>query len=457
MQQGTVSCGQLVYDGRETMIKQLKQIFLKNKTVKNAGWLISEKIVQALINFAVSILTTRFLGPANYGLINYGVAYTAFFMSLCTLGINSILVKEFTDKKYDEGTVLGTTILLRMLSSLLSIGVIFCIVYFVDADEPTTIIVTLLCSFSLFFNVFDSFTYWFQSRLQSRVTAIASAIAYMITAGYKVVLLILKKDVQWFAFATSVDYICIAAILFICYKKYSESKLKFSVPCAKHLLGKSYHFILTGLMVAIYGYVDKFMLKHMISETETGYYSTAVAVSTMWCFVLSAIISSVYPSITSSHKAGDMVVFEKRNKQLYAIVFYLSLIVSSVFAIFGKYAILIIYGETYLPAAAPLRIATWYVAFSYLGVARDAWIVCENKQKYLKYIYLSASIMNIILNSIFIPMWGASGAAFASLVTQIMTIAIAAVIKPLRPNAKLMLDAIMLKGVLPKREHKNRE
>jgi len=88
------------------MITKLKQSFFKNRTVKNAGWLIGEKIAQALINLIVSILTTRFLGPANYVLINYGIAYTAFFMSLCTLGINSILVKEFTDKKYDEGTIL---------------------------------------------------------------------------------------------------------------------------------------------------------------------------------------------------------------------------------------------------------------------------------------------------------------------------------------------------------------
>ena len=439
------------------MITKLKQSFFKNRTVKNAGWLIGEKIAQALINLIVSILTTRFLGPANYGLINYGIAYTAFFMSLCTLGINSILVKEFTDKKYDEGTILGTTVFLRMMSSALSIGIIYCVVSFVDADEPTTILVTLLCSLGLFFNVFEAFNYWFQSRLQSKVTAIASFIAYVITAGYKIILLILKKDVQWFAFATSVDYICIAVVLLICYQKYNGIKLKVSTACSKHLLGKSYQFILTGMMVAIYGYVDKFMLKHMISETETGYYSTAVTVATMWCFVLSAIISSVYPSITASYKAGNTALFEKRNKQLYAIVFYLSLFVSSVFTIFGKYAILIIYGRSYLPAASPLRIATWYVAFSYLGVARDAWVVCENKQKYLKYIYLSSCAANVALNSIFIPIWGASGAAFASLITQMLTIFVAACIKPLRPNAKLMLDAILLKGLLPKKEKQSEQ
>ena len=80
--------------------------------------------------------------------------------------------------------------------------------------------------------------------------------------------------------------------------------------------------------------------------------------------------------------------------------------------------ILILYGKTYLPAVGPLRIVVWYTAFSYLGVARNAWMVCENRQKYLKYLYISAAALNVVLNFALIPSWGASGAAAASLITQ---------------------------------------
>ena len=63
---------------------------LQNRVAKNAGWLMGGKIAQMIISLLVGTLTARFLGPANYGLINYGAAYVAFFTSLCTLGINSI-------------------------------------------------------------------------------------------------------------------------------------------------------------------------------------------------------------------------------------------------------------------------------------------------------------------------------------------------------------------------------
>ena len=90
----------------------------------------------------------------------------------------------------------------------------------------------------------------------------------------------------------------------------------------------------------------------------------------------------------------------------------------------------------------------WYTAFSYLGVARNPWVVCENKQKYLKYIYIGAAVINVLLNALLIPNFGAAGAAGASLVTQMATtVVLPFAIPALRPNAKLMVEAVCLKGV----------
>ena len=57
---------------------------LKNKEIKNAGWLIGGRIVQMGLSLIVGVLTARYLGPDNYGLISYGGAYVAFF-PLCVI------------------------------------------------------------------------------------------------------------------------------------------------------------------------------------------------------------------------------------------------------------------------------------------------------------------------------------------------------------------------------------
>lgn len=428
------------------MIKKL----LSNKVAQNAGWIILGKVLQLLISLAITLLTARYLGPSNYGLINYASAYTAFFSALCTLGINSVLVKELVDNPLEEGKVLGTAMLLKLVSSFFSCITIVLIVSVLDKGEMTTILVVALNCLSVLFNVLDTYRYWFQSKLKSKVTAICTLIAYTITSLYKLFLVMTGKSVEYFSLALSIDYFLLGILLYISYKAKGGQKLSFSWQYGKSILSRSWHFILPSLMVSIYAQTDKLMLKQMISTTEIGYYSTALSLCTMWCFVLSAIIDSMYPPIIEAHKKNKED-FDRKNKILYAIIFYLCTFVSIIFTVFADLIICILYGKAYLPAAIPLRIITWYTSFSYLGVAKNAWIVCNNKQSKLIYIYASAAISNVILNLFFIPTLGAAGAAIASLVAQIITVAIAPLfIKDLKENTLLIFDAILLKGVLPK-------
>ena len=124
-------------------------------------------------------------------------------MSFCTLGINSIIIKDFVDNPDEQGIAIGSTLMLRGISSICSAIMIIGISFFLDNSEPITIAVVALCSISLFFHIFDTFNYWFQSRYQSKVTAIATFFAYLVSSLYKILLLVLHKDVRWFAFASS--------------------------------------------------------------------------------------------------------------------------------------------------------------------------------------------------------------------------------------------------------------
>ena len=425
---------------------RIKKI-LENKTVKNANWLIGGKIIQMILSLFIGLITARYLGPSNFGLINYAAAYTTFFASLCTLGLNGVLVKELVDHPDSEGEIVGTAIVMREFSSFFSFLTIIGCSMILDGPNKLTITVVVLCNVSLLFQVFDTFNYWFQAHLLSKYTAISTLIAYISVSVYRLVLLMSGLDIRWFAFANSVDYIVVAISLLYLYKKCSKQKLTFSKVRAKSMIRKSYHFILSGLMISIYNSSDRLMLKQMMTAESVGYYSTAVTICTMWAFILMAIIDSLTPNIMMNFKT-DYEKYKKRNKQLYAIVFYMSVFVSLFLCVFAKMIIQILYGAEYLPAVQPLRVITWYVAFSYLGSARDAWAVCEDKQRYLKYIYMFAAVANVGLNALFIPKWGATGAAFASLLTQICTCLIfPALLKPLRENSKLMIESIFLKGV----------
>lgn len=421
--------------------------FLKNKVMQNASWMIIGRIYQMGLAFAVSLLTARYLGPSNYGLINYAASFSSFFSTFCVLGINSIIVKNFIDYPSEEGKTIGSAIGIRMISSACSVVLMLVATFFLDRGERTTHIVVLLLGLGMMPQVFDTLNYWFQAKLQSKYAAMASSVGYTVMMAYKITLLILKKNVIWFAASSSIEYLVIAGCLYYNYKKHKGPALSFSWRKVKELLSSSHHFILVSLMISIYGSTDKLMLKQMMSETEVGFYSTAVALCGIWCFVLAALNDSMYPVIVEAFDS-DIKLFERRCKQLYAIVFYVSIFASTIYTIFAKYMVVILYGTDYLPAVTPVRIVTWYIAFSYLGDARNVWVISYNCQKHLKYLYVGSAITNIALNYLLIPVLGVSGAALASVITQISTIMVFPLfIQDMRPNVKLMWDAIRLKDV----------
>ncbi len=427
----------------------------KNKEVRNASWLIAARIAQMLISLVVGLLTARFLGPSNFGLINYGAAYVAFFTALSSLGINSVIVKNFVDHPQEQGETIGSALALRAVASFISMLSIIAISLVMDAGEYTTILVVALCALSLVSHIFETFNFWFQNRYHSKKVAIATLAAYMLTAIYKIVLLILGKNVLWFAFATALDYLIYALIIYYLYRRDNGPSLSFSFSKSKQLIRVSYHYILSGLMVSIYGYTGNIMLKQMLDEASVGYYATAVSICMMWTFVLQAIIDSVYPTIMRQFRE-NREAYERKNRQLYAIVFYVSMSVSLFLTLFGSFIVTLLYGEAFAPATLPLQIATWYTAFAYLGVARNAWIICENQQKYLKYIYFGAAIMNVALNFILIPWLGVCGAAVSALVTQIGTsLILPCMFSGMRRNTHLILEAVCLKGVFPRPANSN--
>ena len=420
---------------------------LSNREIKNAGWIISGKVFNKLLAFIVGILTANYLGSSNYGLVNYAAAYTTFFASLCSLGINSVIIKNFVDYPDEQGTAIGTSLLMRAVSSILSVIMIVGIVSVVDRGKTVTLVVTVLCSLGLVFQIFDTLNSWFQSRLESRYPATAAIISYTIVSVLKIFLLIQRKSVYWFAAAASVEYLITAIFLVGVYIARKGPALSLSLKKGIQLLKSSNSFIAAGLMVSVYASVDRMMLHHMMDDNAVGNYAIAVSLSTTWAFVLSAIIDSLSPGIMKLYQE-DRRQYERKNRQLYAVVFYICFAASIFICVFASPMIHLLYKHNYDGAVAPLRIVVWYTAFSYLGVARNTWMVCENKQKYLMSLYAVAAVLNVVMNAIMIPLWGSAGAAMASLLTQISTtMVIPLFISDLRPNTKLLVEAILLKNV----------
>lgn len=248
---------------------------IKNKIVKNASWIIGVKIFQAILGLIISMLTARYLGPSGFGVISYAASVVAFVVPIMQLGMSNILVKEMVDDPLHEGEILGTALVLNLISSISCVIGVTCFASVANRGEQETIIVCALYSITLVAQASEILIYWFQAKLLSKYTSIISLVAYFIVSLYKVFLLATNKSVFWFAISQSIDFAIIAIALFVTYKKLGGTKLSFSGKRAKLLFSQSRHYIISSMMVTVFAQTDRIMLKLMIDDAATGYYSAA--------------------------------------------------------------------------------------------------------------------------------------------------------------------------------------
>lgn len=417
----------------------------KNTVFQNAKWIVGCKILQALLNLFVGMLTARYLGPSNYGLISYASSVVGFILPIMQLGLRSTLVQEYIEHPQEEGAVMGTALLMNVLSSVACMVSVAVFSIVMNPGDWSTFLIVALYSLMLPFQAVEMIQYWFQAKLISKYPSLAMLGAYLVVSAYKIYLLISQKGVLWFAASHAIEYAVVGAVLLIIYKKKSDQRLSVSTKLATLMFARSKYYILSGMMTMVFSYTDHIMLKLMMGNTENGYYSAALTCAGVFHFAYSAIIDSVRPLILTA-KIESKEEYENNIIGLYSLIIYAALLESICFVIFAKLIVFILFGVDYLPAVPVLQIVIWYHIFTYMGSVRNIWILAEGKQSMLWRINLWGAVANVIVNAVFIPFWGACGAAIASLITQLITnFIVGFIFKSIRHN-----NLLLIKGLNPK-------
>ena len=205
-------------------------------------------MIKSLLGILISMLTARYLGPSNFGLINYAASIVSFIAPVMYLGINSVLVNEIITYPSKEGETLGTAITMSVVSAVFCILGVLSFTSLINRTEKETIIVCTLYSILLIFQALEMIVYWFQAKLKSKYTSIVALAAYILVSAYKIFLLSTKKSIYWFALSNALDYMLIAFALLIIYHRMGGQRLSFSYNTAKRLFKVSKYYIISNFI-----------------------------------------------------------------------------------------------------------------------------------------------------------------------------------------------------------------
>ncbi|MBU5216407.1 flippase [Bacillus albus] len=400
--------------------KRIKGNEVATKIIGNASWLVGDKVFNMVIGVFVMALVARYLGPENYGLYNYALAFVTLFTALSTLGLETLSVKSIVHQEEEEGTILYTSLILRVLGGIVVVVLASISVRVLAPNEPLIHLLVMIMSFTMIIKSLEVIEYWIQAYQKSKISSLIRMGAYVFSALLKITFVFFNGNLLHLALIYTSDALIVGIALVIAYFKNrtSYTKWKFKFQYAKKVLSKSWYLILSGLMVTLYMQIDKVMLGSMLTnKKELGMYSAATQIASMWYFVPLAVITSFQPIIMKK-KLQSHNSYINSMQTLYSIVAWIGIVFGICMILFSDLIVAILYGQEYKHAANIVTISVWAGTFATLGSARSIWLLVENLQKYTL-LYTSAGlIINVGLNYLLIPTYGGFGAAFATLIAQ---------------------------------------
>ena len=184
---------------------------------KNLSWMLGEQLLRIVSGLFVSIMVARYLGPKNFGLFNYVLAYIAIFSGIARLGLDDILVRELISAPEKRDTYLGTAFWLKTAATLIIIIIIWAISPFTTHDNQTSLFV-LIVSGGLLFQSFEVVGLFFQSQVKAKIISICKVIQITLSSLIKVYLVISKAKLIYFLLVAVGDAFALAVSYFVAYR-----------------------------------------------------------------------------------------------------------------------------------------------------------------------------------------------------------------------------------------------
>ncbi|TSA45714.1 hypothetical protein D4R51_01380 [bacterium] len=403
------------------MIPRLKEILFNNaetrQTVaKNVFWLTASQIGTRLLRASVIIFAARVLGAAEYGVFSYVLGLAGFFMIFSDIGINMILTKEAAANPEKSRNFFATSFWIKIvLLAFTTLLIIFVAPYFskIEAAKPLLIFAAILMIFDGLREFSISF-FRAQEKMELEALVITVTNVAITVFGFMILNLMPNARALAITYALSAGTGTIVGI-FILRDQFRSLISAFKRELLSPILQLAWPIALVSLVGIFMMNMDVIMLGALKTAEDVGFYSAGQRIIQLLYTLPSIFAISLYPVFAKfvgqkdSEKTKDLMERGVTTSMLMAI----PIVVGGI--VLGADIIKFLYGSDYLGAVSTFRVLLFSILLVFPGYHITNYIMVYNQQKKAVPIVLTSSIINVALNFFLIPIYGAAGAALATL------------------------------------------
>jgi O-antigen/teichoic acid export membrane protein len=375
-----------------------------------------ERMLTMLLALTIHVWLARYLGPENFGVLSYAIAFVGLFGTFTYLGLSGLVIRDLVSEPNARGEILGTVFALKSAGGAVGLLCILLVVFFKPSDSTTRVVVALTAG-GLTFQAFRVIEFWFASRIEARYSVLASSAATIAASIGNAALILAGAPLVAFAIVLILQPAVLAVGLLVTYRARGGrvSRWRFNRQRAKKMLSQSWPLALASVGAIIYLKIDQVMLGMMTGAEQVGVYAVAARLSEVWYFIPTALALSVFPKIVESRREGE-ATYNNRLQRTYNVLAALALCIALGITVLSGPVIDFLYDGRYADASRILIIHIWASPAMFMGALLSKWLIAEGLLTFSFTRHLLGAVTNVGLNVILIPKYGGVGAAFATLV-----------------------------------------
>jgi len=388
------------------------------RVVRNTSYQLLARVATVAIGAVTSILTARYLGASSFGVLGFGLAFTAIFGLVVDFGLNMLTTREVARNPALASKYLANIVVMRLFLGGAVVALIALLVS-VMAYPPQTIYVTFIISLSVVINtVAGTIASLFQAFQKMQYVAIGWLVTSVLMLAGIVGAIVLRLDVVSFAyvyvFANAMTFIYFCAVYGAQYRiKRPEIDWSFW----RFTLQEAWPMAALSISVMVYFRIDVIILSVFQGAAQIGLYTVAYTLSETSIIIPTVFMASLFPLISQMHENSKRSFAETCAKSV-KYMLYIALPMAFTVTLWAVPVITIFYGNAFTGSAVALQIIIWSAAAMYVGIVLGNAFVSANLQKLSMKITLGAAAFNIILNVLIIPTYGYLGASATTVATE---------------------------------------
>jgi O-antigen/teichoic acid export membrane protein len=391
--------------------------FLRDSGVYALGGLVTRGLGLLLLPFY-----TRALSPHDYGLVDLLIVLGAFVNVTIALEVSQGLARLLPDADdRSERARLSSTALWFTAAVYLFFTVIcwalapHLATVFLDSLESQNLLRVALVSIALHgvFNLLQSQLRFELRPLQHTISSVVAASVTIVTTVALV--LLLHLEALGVIYGQLLGYGCGAVMAF--YFGRGSLVARFDLSALKRMLGFSLPFVPSSLGVILALYVDRLVIKELLSITEVGIYGVAYRFASAAGLLMLGFQGALTPLIYSHFREPGTPLELARIFRLF-VAFALALLLS--LGLFSGEIVAIFTSPRYYHAATLIPLLVPAVLLSSMYIFAPGLSIAK-RSGCIAFISITTAGLNLLLNFALVPQFGTRGAALGTLISAMLS------------------------------------